>query len=204
MAQAAKKDPLEFRLELLGEDREVPPSGGRGVPYNATRMKGVLRLVAEKSGWGEKLEPGRGRGIAFHFSHLGYVAVVADVTVSKDGKLKVNKLTAACDVGPIMNLSGAENQVQGSMIDGLSAAWFQEILVENGAVQQTNFHEYPLLTIKDAPRVEVHFAKSDFPPTGLGEPALPPTAPAITNAIFAATGKRIRSLPLVKQDLSWG
>jgi isoquinoline 1-oxidoreductase subunit beta len=203
MAHAAKKDPLEFRLELLGEDREVPPSGGRGTPYNATRMKGVLKLVAEKSGWGEKLEKGRGRGIAFHFSHLGYVAVVADVTVSKDGKLKVNKLTAACDVGPIMNLSGAENQVEGSMIDGLSAAWFQEITVEQGAVQQKNFHEYRLLTMKDAPHVEVHFAKSDFPPTGLGEPALPPTAPAITNAIFAATGKRVRSLPLAKQDLSW-
>ena len=203
LAHAAGRDPLEFRLELLGEDREVPPSGGRGAPYNATRMKGVLKLVAEKSGWGEKLEKGRGRGIAFHFSHLGYVAVVADVTVSKDGKLKVNKLTAACDVGPIMNLSGAENQVEGSMIDGLSAAWFQEITVEQGAVQQKNFHEYRLLTMKDAPQVEVHFAKSDFPPTGLGEPALPPTAPAITNAIFAATGKRVRALPLTKQDLSW-
>ncbi|WP_035612242.1 xanthine dehydrogenase family protein molybdopterin-binding subunit [Haloferula sp. BvORR071] len=203
MAHAAKKDPLQFRLELLGDDREVPASGGRGQSYNATRMKGVLKLVAEKSGWGEKLEPGHGRGIAFHFSHLGYVAIVADVTVSKDGKLKINKLSAAADVGPIMNLSGAENQVQGSMIDGLSAAWFQEILVEKGAVQQTNFHEYPLITMKDAPKVEVHFAKSDYPPTGLGEPALPPVAPAITNAIFAATGKRIRTLPLAKQDLSW-
>jgi isoquinoline 1-oxidoreductase beta subunit len=203
MAHTAKKDPLEFRLALLGEDREVPPSGGRGAPYHATRMKGVLKLAAEKAGWGEKLEKGRGRGIAFHFSHLGYVAVVADVTVSKDGKLKVNKLTAGVDVGPIMNLSGAENQVEGSMIDGLSAAWFQEITVEKGAVQQKNFHEYRLLTMKDAPQVEVHFAKSDFPPTGLGEPALPPTAPAITNAIFAATGKRVRTLPLAKQDLSW-
>ncbi len=203
MAHAAKKDALEFRLTLLGEDREVPPSGGRGTPYNATRMKGVLKLVAEKSGWGEKLEKGRGRGIAFHFSHLGYVAVVADVTVSKDGKLKVNKLSAAVDVGPIMNLSGAENQVEGSMLDGLSAAWFQEILVENGQVQEGNFAEYPLLTIQDAPQVEMHVVKSDFPPTGLGEPALPPTAPAICNAIFAATGKRVRTLPLAKQDLSW-
>jgi isoquinoline 1-oxidoreductase beta subunit len=203
MAHTAKKDPLEFRLALLGDDREVPPSGGRGAPYNATRMKGVLKLAAEKSGWGEKLEKGRGRGIAFHFSHLGYVAVVADVTVSNDGKLKVNKLTAGVDVGPIMNLSGAENQVEGSMIDGLSAAWFQEITVEQGAVQQKNFHEYRLITMKDAPQVEVYFAKSDFPPTGLGEPALPPTAPAITNAIFAATGKRVRTLPLAKQDLSW-
>ena len=203
MAHAAKKDPLEFRLALLGEDREVPPTGGRGQSYNATRMKGVLRLAAEKAGWGEKLEKGRGRGIAFHFSHLGYVAVVADVTVSKEGVLKVNRLSAGVDVGPIMNLSGAENQVEGSMIDGLSAAWFQEILVEDGAVKQKNFHEYPLLTMKDAPKVEVHFAKSDHSPTGLGEPALPPTAPAICNAIFAATGKRVRTLPLVKQDLSW-
>ena len=203
MAHAAKKDPLEFRLALLGEDREVPPTGGRGQSYNATRMKGVLRLAAEKAGWGEKLEKGRGRGIAFHFSHLGYVAVVADVTVSKEGVLKVNRLSAGVDVGPIMNLSGAENQVEGSMIDGLSAAWFQEILVEDGAVKQTNFHDYPLLTMKDAPTVEVHFAKSDHSPTGLGEPALPPTAPAICNAIFAATGKRVRTLPLVKQDLSW-
>ncbi len=203
LAHAAKKDPLEFRLELLGEDREVPAGGGRGAPYNTARMKGVLKLAAEKTGWGGNLEKGRGRGIAFHFSHLGYVAVVADVTVGRDGRLKVNKLTAGVDVGPIMNLSGAENQVEGSMLDGLSAAWFQEITVEDGAVKQTNFHDYPLLTIKDAPQVEVHFAKSDFPPTGLGEPALPPTAPAITNAIFAATGKRVRSLPLVKQDLSW-
>ncbi len=203
MAHAARKDPLEFRLELLGDDREVPPSGGRGQPYNATRMKGALRLAAAKAGWGEKLEKGRGRGIAFHYSHLGYVAVVADVTVSNDGKLKVNKLSAGVDVGPIMNLSGAENQVEGSMLDGLSAAWFQEVLVENGAVKQTNFHDYPLLTMKDAPQVEMHVVKSDFPPTGLGEPALPPTAPAICNAIFAATGKRVRTLPLAKQDLSW-
>ena len=129
--------------------------------------------------------------------------MVADVTVSKEGVLKVNRLSAGVDVGPIMNLSGAENQVEGSMIDGLSAAWFQEILVEDGAVKQKNFHEYPLLTMKDAPKVEVHFAKSDHSPTGLGEPALPPTAPAICNAIFAATGKRVRTLPLVKQDLSW-
>ncbi len=203
MAHAAGKDALEFRLELLGGDREVPATGGRGQSYNATRMNGVLKLVAEKSGWGEKLEAGRGRGIAFHFSHLGYVAVVADVTVSKDGKLKVNKLSAAVDVGPIMNLSGAENQVEGSMLDGLSAAWFQEIQVENGAVKQTNFHNYPLLTMKDAPQVEMHVVKSDYPPTGLGEPALPPTAPAVCNAIFAATGKRVRTLPLVSQDLSW-
>ena len=129
--------------------------------------------------------------------------MVADVSVSREGVLKVEKLTAGVDVGPIMNLSGAENQVEGSMLDGLSAAWFQEVTVEDGAIQQKNFHEYPLLVMKDAPKVEVHFAKTDFPPTGLGEPALPPTAPAIFNAIFAATGKRVRSMPISKQDLSW-
>ncbi len=201
LAHAAKKDPMEFRLDLL---RNAPKKkNAKPDDFNADRMIGVVELVAKNSGWGEKLAKGRGKGIAFYYSHRGYVAVVADVTVSKDGILKINQLTAGVDVGPIMNLSGAENQVEGSMLDGLSAAWFQEITVENGAVKQTNFHDYPLLRMKDAPKVEVFFAKSDFPPTGLGEPALPPTAPAICNAIFAATGKRIRTLPMAKQDLSW-
>jgi isoquinoline 1-oxidoreductase beta subunit len=201
LAHAAGKDPLEFRLNLLGADRMFDPSGGRGRPYDTMRMKRALKLAAEKSGWGRKMPAGSGQGIAFHFSHLGYVAVVAEVSVDAKGALKVAKLTAGVDVGPIMNLSGAENQVEGSMLDGLSAAWFQEILVENGKVTNTNFNDYPLLRISQAPKVEAHFFPSDFPPTGLGEPALPPTAPAICNAIFAATGKRVRNLPLAKQDL---
>ncbi len=205
LAHTGGRDQIEFRLELLGEDREVPVSqGNRGRPYNAGRMKNVVRLAAEKAGWKSKQLPrGQGQGIAFHFSHAGYVAIVADVTVAQDGTLKVDKLTAAVDVGPIINLSGGENQVQGSMIDGLSAAWFQEITLENGRVQQTNFSDYTLLRMPDAPKLEVHFAKTNFPPTGLGEPALPPVAPAVCNAIFAATGKRIRTLPIDKEDLSW-
>jgi isoquinoline 1-oxidoreductase subunit beta len=205
LAHAGGRDPFEFRLEILGEDREVPVTpGARGRPYSATRMKAVVRLAAEKAGWGKtKFPRGQGQGIAFHFSHAGYVAVVADVTVAQDGTLKVDRMVAATDVGPIINLSGAENQVQGSLIDGLSAAWFQEITVENGRVQQTNYSDYTLLRMPDAPKIEAYFIQSNNPPTGLGEPVLPPVAPAIGNAIFAATGKRIRTLPLQKSDLSW-
>jgi len=202
LAHAAKRDPLEFKLDLLGPDRDVSPSGGRGRPYNTMRMKRALKLAAEKAGWGKKMPKGSGQGIAFHFSHAGYVAVVAEVSVDAKGVLKVEKLTAGVDVGPILNLSGAENQVEGSMLDGLSAAWFQEVLIADGRVQNTSFADYPLLRISDAPKVEAHFFKSDFPPTGLGEPALPPTAPAVCNAIFAATGKRVRKLPLSKENLS--
>ena len=204
LAHAAGRDPLQFRLDLLGEDRLVPTTGKNSPPYDTTRMKAVLRLAAEKSGWGKKLPRGSGQGIAFHFSHRGYVAEVAEVSVSPDGLLRVHRVTAAVDAGPIMNLSGAEHQVQGSIIDGLSAAWLQEITVEHGHVVQGNFDTYPLLRITEAPPVvEVHFLQSKNPPTGLGEPALPPLPPAITNAIFAATGKRHRSLPLSRQDLRW-
>lgn len=204
LAVAAGRDPLEFRLDLLGADRKVPSSGGDpNYAYDTKRMKSVLRIAAEKSGWGKQLPKGRGQGIAFHFSHRGYVAVVADVAVSPSGHLKVEKLVAAADVGPIINLSGAENQVQGSMLDALSVALGQEINVEDGRIREGNFDDNPLLRIADSPPVEVYFDQSDNPPTGLGEPAFPPTTPAIANAIFAACGKRVRSLPLSKIDLSW-
>ncbi|MDQ8204372.1 molybdopterin cofactor-binding domain-containing protein [Pelagicoccus sp. SDUM812003] len=203
LAVAAKVDPLAFRLNLLGPDRKVPADNPRSPDYDTARMKGVLRQAAEKAGWGKSLAKGRGQGIAFHFSHQGYVAVVADVSVSQNGSLKVEKLTAAVDVGPIVNLSGAENQVHGSMLDALNSAWRQEITVENGRVRQGNFDTYPMLRISDAPKLDAVFIQSDNPPTGLGEPAFPPTTPAITNAIYAACGKRVRSLPLIKNDLSW-
>ncbi len=203
LAHAAGRDAVEFRLELLGEDRVVPAGGRGGVGYDTARMKGVLRLAAEKSGWGGALPRGRGRGVAFHFSHRGYVAEVAEVSVANDGTLKVHRVTVAVDVGPIINLSGAESQVQGSVIDGLSAAWLQEITFDRGRVVQANFDTYPLLRSMDTPQVDVHFIQSRNPPTGLGEPALPPLPPAVCNAIFAATGKRIRRLPLTRADLRW-
>ncbi len=203
LAHAAGRDPVEFRLALLGEDRLVPPPTPQGVAYDTKRMKDVIRLTAEKSGWGRTLPRGSGMGIAFHFSHRGYVAEVAEVSVAQDGTLKVHRVTVATDVGPIMNLSGAESQVQGSIIDGLGGAWLQEITLENGRVSQGNFDTYPLLRITEAPLVDAHFIESKNPPTGLGEPPLPPLPPAVCNAIFAATGKRIRSLPLTKHDLRW-
>lgn len=203
LAAQANADPLQFRLDLLGPDRDVKPGGKRGVQYDTGRMKSVLRLAAQKAEWGKKLPQGSGQGIAFHFSHRGYVAIVAEVSVTQNGSLTVDRLVAGVDVGPIMNLSGAENQVEGSMIDALNAAWQQEITVENGRVRQTNFDDNPMLRISQSPKVETHFHKSDNPPTGLGEPAFPPTTPAISNAIYAAIGKRIRTLPFSKTDLSW-
>ena len=206
LAHAAQRDPLQFRLDILGQHDVVPASNPRDLPYNVARMKAVLRLAADKAGWGrQKLERGRGQGIAFHFSHRGYIAQVAEVTVSKSGELKVDRFVVATDIGAqIVNLSGAESQVQGSVIDGISVLLGQELDIEHGAVVQGNFNEYPLIRMPQAPtQVEVHFLRTDYPVTGLGEPAFPPVAPAVCNAIFAATGKRVRQLPLTHTDLRW-
>lgn len=205
LAQAAGKDPLQFRLDLLNTPPLPSGGGGRGGGFNAERARGVLQLAAEKAGWGAKFERGQGAGIAFHFSHQGYVAYVAEVTVSKAGALKVDRVVAAVDVGrQIVNLSGAEGQIQGSIIDALSAAWFQEAVLERGRMVKGNFAEYAMLRMPDAPaKIEIHFLRSDNNPTGLGEPGIPPLAPAVANAIFAATGKRIREFPFSKTNLSW-
>lgn len=206
LAHAAGKDPLAFRLELLGDKGFLQGTGEQGIPYDVNRMKHVLHHVAEKAEWGQKKLPrGQGQGIAFHFSHRGYIAQVAEVTVSKDGKLKVDRVVVSTDIGAqIVNLSGAENQVQGSVVDGLGALMFQDLDIAQGRIVQSNFGDYPMIRIADAPtKIDVHFLKTDFPVTGLGEPALPPLAPAVCNAIFAATGIRVRQLPLRKTDLSW-
>ncbi|HEY9382189.1 MAG TPA: molybdopterin cofactor-binding domain-containing protein, partial [Gemmatimonadales bacterium] len=198
LALAAGKDPLQFRLDLLAGAPE-----GEGI--NAARMRGVLELVAEQSGWAKRPRAkGTGMGIAFHYSHRGHFAEVVQVTVTRDGALAINKVWVAGDIGSeVINASNAENQVQGAVLDGLAEALGQEITIERGRTVQSNFDNYELLRLTKAPPVEVHFRKTDFPPTGLGEPALPPVVPALCNAIFAATGKRIRSLPIGKQDLSW-
>jgi isoquinoline 1-oxidoreductase subunit beta len=198
LAVAAGKDPVAFRRDLLGEPRLLGEPG-KGDSFHTGRMRGVLDLVAEKSGWGRKLPKGSGLGVACHYSHLGYVAVVMQVTV-KDGALKIDKVWAAADVGrQIVNPNGAEQQMQGSILDAIGSTLRQEITFENGAAKQGNFNTFPLLRMADAPEVEVHFKLSDNNPTGLGEPAYPPTPAALCNAIFAATGKRIRSLPIGDQ-----
>ncbi len=207
LAHATRRDPLEFRLALLGDKTEMRPGGlfSRGEGYQVDRMRKVLQAVADRSQWRRPMPKGRGQGIAFHASYAGYVAQVAEVTVSPEGRLKVDKVVCVCDVGEqIVNLSGAEAQVQGAIIDGLSAAWFHGVNFERGRVVQSNFHDYPLLRMGDAPAaIEVHFLRSDNPVSGLGEPALPPVAPAVCNAIFHATGHRVRELPLARANLAW-
>ena len=215
LAHAAGRDPLALRLELLGDKDEMPAGGGGaakggkgggGGSYNVARMRNLLKFTAEKAGWGKKkFSRGQGAGIAFHFCHRGYVAQIAEVTVSHDGQLKVDRVVSGCDIGAqVVNLSGAENQVEGSVIDGLGTLLTPELNIARGRVVQSNFHDYPLIGITDAPtRIETHFLKTNYPTTGLGEPALPPVAPAICNAIFAATGKRVRQMPLKRTDLRW-
>ena len=207
LAHAAGKDPLQFRLDLLANPQtEAAAVGPQAAPYDAARARGVLELVREKSGWGKTSLPrGTGMGVAFHFSHRGYFAEVVRASVSTAGKLKVEQVWVAGDIGSeIINPLNAENQVQGSVQDGLAQALGQEITIDRGRTVQSSFDDFPLLRFADAVPVEVHFFKSSVPPSGLGEPALPPVPPALCNAIFAATGKRVRSLPLSNQDLRWG
>ena len=165
----------------------------------------MLELVAQKSNWGKEMLPnGTGRGIAFHFSHRGYFAEVVQATVSKAGDVKVDKVWVAADIGAqVINPSNAESQAQGAVLDGIAEALAQEITIENGRTVQRNFNNFRLLRLRQAAPVEVTFRVTDYPVTGLGEPALPPVVPALCNAIFQATGKRVRSLPLSKADLKW-
>jgi isoquinoline 1-oxidoreductase beta subunit len=200
VAHAAGRDPLAFQLDLLS--RPTPAATGAaaaGPPrrgLDPVRMAGVLKKAGEISGWGQPLPKGTGRGIACYFSHSGYFAEVVQVTV-KSGDLKVDKVWVAGDVGSvIINPSGAEAQVQGAALDGISQALGQKITLEEGRVVQANFGDNLLMRINDAAPVEVAFVLTDNPPTGLGEPGLPPVIPALCNAIFAATGKRVRSLPI--------
>jgi isoquinoline 1-oxidoreductase beta subunit len=191
LAHAASADPVAFRLALLNQPTAPVPG------YDSARAAAVIRKAAEMSNWGRTMPARSGLGIAFHYAHSGYFAQVAEVKVGRDGAVDVVKVWSVCDVGrQIINPSGADNQVEGSILDGISQALYQRITIAGGSAQQSNFADYPLLRINKAPKIENHYILSDNNPTGLGEPALPPVLPAVTNAIFAATGQRIRSLPI--------
>ena len=200
-AVAAKRDYVDFLVDLMGEPRPLPPDPFGGV-FHTGRAVGVIKAAAEKSGWGRPMPAGRALGLAFHFSHQGHFAEVADVSVDASKKVTVHKVWVVADIGPIVNLSSAENQCQGSVVDAVSTAMGLKITFENGRVEQGNFDKYPILRVDKAPEVEVHFLATDYAPTGCGEPAFPPVAPAIANAIFAATGQRPRTLPFSVEGYS--
>lgn len=197
VAHAAGTDLPKLMLALLGERREIAGPAG-APPFDTGRARDVIEKVVQSSDWAQKpQQPGRAKGFAFYFSHRGYFAEVVEASVSGTD-VTAHQVWVAGDVGSqIVNPMGAENQVRGAVIDGLAQALSgQAIEFVDGVVQQSNFHDFPLARMPMTPEIEIAWVKSDKPPTGLGEPALPPVIPALTNAIFAATGKRVRSLPV--------
>jgi isoquinoline 1-oxidoreductase beta subunit len=181
VAHAGGQDPVELRRKLL---------------QNEPRHLAVLELAAEKAGWGKPLPEGRARGIALRKSFESYVAEVAEVSLDPDGEVRVHKVVCAVDCGIAVNPWNVVAQMESAIVYGLTAALYSELTIDKGRVQQSNFHDYPVLRIDRMPEIEVHLVKSTEPPTGVGEPGVPPIAPAVANALFALTGKRVRKLPI--------
>ena len=214
LAAASGRDRVEYLLALLGPPRHVDLSKG-GVtdyfnydnsldtyPIDTGRLADVVKLAAAQAGWGRELGPRRAMGIAAHRSFLTYVATVVEAEVGTDGKVTIPRVVMAVDAGTVVNPDRVKAQMEGACIYAMSAAFFGEITARGGAIEQSNFDNYPVARMASSPKlIEVHLVDSAAPPGGAGEPGVPPFAPALCNAIFAATGKRIRSLPIVHQDL---
>jgi len=198
LAAAAQRDPLEFRLELLGNDRVYPSDNAYRL--ETSKLKRVLEIAAKNSGWGRPLPEGYGLGIAMHYSFYTYVASVVEVSVI-GGKLKVHRIWTAADCGTVVNSDTVRAQLEGAAIFGMSLAYYGNITAEQGRIMQSNYHDYEMLRMHQAPEIQVEIVPSADLPTGIGEPGVPVIAPAIINAIFAATGKRLKSLPLKAHGL---
>jgi isoquinoline 1-oxidoreductase beta subunit len=194
VAEAAKQDPIQFRLALLERAKKAPVGA---IKYDIDRMKAVIELAAEKSEWGKKKNIAQ--GFSVYFSHRSYVAQVAEVEI-KNGKTFLKKIYACADCGVVVNLSGANQQVRGGVVDGLGHAMYSQLTFKDGATEQKNFNNYRLIRMKEVPDIEVHFVNNGIDPTGLGEPALPPTGGAVANAFAKATGKRLYNQPFSKQE----
>lgn len=194
VASASKQDPVTFRLNLLNKAKQSPVGA---IKYDIDRMKGVIELAAEKSQWGKKKDIAQ--GFSVYFSHRSYVAQVAEIAMKK-GTPVLQKIYAAADCGVVVNLSGANQQVRGGIVDGLGHAFYSNLTFKDGAAEQKNFNTYRLIRMREIPEIDVHFVKNEINPTGLGEPALPPTGGAVANALFKATGKRLYNQPFIKQE----
>jgi isoquinoline 1-oxidoreductase beta subunit len=203
LANSAGADPLEFRLRLIGEDRKIPDftNPKEGKPLDTARLKGVLRLAAEKADWGKPLPKGVFRGIAGYYSFESYTAAVVEASVN-DGAVKVHRIVYAVDCGRPINPEGVRAQVESAAIYGLSATLHDAITIKGGRVEQSNFNDYQMPRMSETPKTEVHVVMSKEEPTGIGEPGLPVIAPALCNAIYAGTKKRIRRLPIRSEDLA--
>jgi isoquinoline 1-oxidoreductase beta subunit len=197
LAEKAGKDPLEYRLALIDKYPVDKPADDKNYPFDPERLKGVLRLAAEKAGWGKPVPAGHGVGIACVIDHLSYCAEVVEASVER-GQVRVHRVVAAADCGPVVNPNSGRAQLEGGVTQALSAALHERITIQNGGVVEGNFDTYPLLRINEAPvAIEAYFVnRPNVHPTGLGEPSVPPLAPALASALYRATGKRYRSLPL--------
>ncbi len=197
-SEAADRDFVEFYVDLLGEDREIVNDAFAGFrPVDTARAKGVIRKVAGMAEWGREMPANRALGLSYFYCHSTYVAEIADVEVTPDKQVLVHNVWVAADCGPVVNMSMAESLCQGGVIDGISTMGL-ECTFEDGEIQEKNFHAYPILRMRSAPQVKVEFIQTETTPSGLGEPGMPPIAAAVTNAIYTATGERLRELPISK------
>ena len=198
LAVKAGKDPLEFRLNMIGSDRIYPSDND--YKMDTSKLKNVLQKAGKNAGWGRELPEGHGLGLAVHYSFYSYVATVVEVSVIEN-KLKVHDVFTVVDCGTVVNRDTVIAQLEGAAIFGMSLAYYGDISMDQGKVQQSNYHDYQMLRIHEAPKVHIEIVENGDIPTGIGEPGVPVIAPAIVNAIYNATGKRYRNLPLKTADL---